>query len=410
MNRPNVRLVPPAPAHHLRPAQTLDDRRNPLLQNRIRSAPCDFLADANVIAAFDDVVARGVVLLEKSFECLIASLARRTLDLLFAIAFPQRQLREKENDPAGRAADVNLSAREQLAQLLTESRLRRIVHPSRNFFGQELEEVLRHLCGALLRRQERESELAATFEVLLRAAHREIAHAFDHRDALGGRHRAARVERVENVRALQRPVVRRKDQLVLETSSRFGRVLFDQLPVQIDVRDFEVVLREFVFVLFANVAVSEAAAPFDVEGRALPRQKHREALDAVGDLRRDGRKIDSACLLEIRELRDLHAVEQNLPADTPGAERRRFPVVFFKSDVVTREIESDRAQRVEIDVLYLDRRRFEDDLKLVMLAETKRVVAVTTVGRTARWLNVRDFPWLGTEAAQERGGGHRARA
>src|SRR5437660_7726604 len=97
--------------------------------------------------------------------------------------------------------------------------------------------------------QQREPQRFARLEVLLRARHRQLAHALDHADALCHRDRAARVESVEHVRALQRPVVRRQHQLFRQAPLRLGLVCVEQLPVQRDVRDFEVVLRELVFVL-----------------------------------------------------------------------------------------------------------------------------------------------------------------
>src|SRR5712691_8687696 len=173
--------------------------------------------------------------------------------------------------------------------------------------------------------------------------------------------------------------------------------------MQIDVGDFEVILRELVLILPAHRPVSESGAPFDVEDRSLPRQEHRQTLDAVRQLSRDRREINSAGLLEVRELRDLHSVEQDLPTDAPRAERRRFPVVFLEADVMTREIESDCAQRIEIDLLHVDRHRLEYHLKLIMLAESEGIVAVAAVGGTSGRLHIRDVPRFRAEDAEEGG-------
>src|SRR5688500_7089244 len=64
--------------------------------------------------------------------------------------------------------------------------------------------------------EKRKSEFPAGLEVLPRAGDGEVAHAFDDPDALSDRDRAARVESVEDMRTLQRPVVRRKYELLLE--------------------------------------------------------------------------------------------------------------------------------------------------------------------------------------------------
>ena len=55
-----------------------------------------------------------------------------------------------------------------------------------------------------------------------------------------------------------------------------------------------------------------------------------------------GREVDAARLLEVGELRDLLAVEEHLPADPPGAEGRRLPVVLLEAHVVGRGIDAER--------------------------------------------------------------------
>src|SRR5688500_11590496 len=80
-------------------------------------------------------------------------------------------------------------------------------------------------------RQKGEAELASGFQILLRAADGQIADALDHAHALGDRHGAARVERVEDVRALERPVVRRQHELLVEAAPRFTLVCIEKLPV-----------------------------------------------------------------------------------------------------------------------------------------------------------------------------------
>src|SRR5207302_6169755 len=103
----------------------------------------------------------------------------------------------------------------------------------------------------------------------------------------------------------------------------------------------------------------------------------------VGDFGRDRREVDAAGLLEVRELRDLHAVEQDLPPHAPRAEGGRLPVVLFEADVVAGQVEAERAQRIEIELLYVERRRFQNDLKLIVLAEAEGVIAVAPIRGTA---------------------------
>src|SRR5437763_13751814 len=78
--------------------------------------------------------------------------------------------------------------------------------------------------SAIGRLQQWKSERFACREELVRARYGQLANAFGDADALRDGNRAAGVERVENVRALQRPVVRGKDQLRIETALRLAFV------------------------------------------------------------------------------------------------------------------------------------------------------------------------------------------
>ena len=131
-------------------------------------------------------------------------------------------------------------------------------------------------------------------------------------------------------------------------------------------------------------------------------QEHRDALEPVGDLAGDRREVDAADLLEVGELRDLHAVEQHLPADAPGAERRRLPVVLLEADVVLPRVDAARLEAVEIDLLHFVGRRLEDHLVLVVLEQAVRVLAEAAVVGPARRLHVGDAPRLGPEHAEQR--------
>ena len=72
---------------------------------------------------------------------------------------------------------------------------------------------------------------------------------------------------------------------------------------------------------------------------------HRQAFDAVGDFARNRLAFEAADLLEVGELGDLHAVQPDFPAQAPGAQRRRFPVVLDEADIVHQRIEAERLQR-----------------------------------------------------------------
>ena len=84
--------------------------------------------------------------------------------------------------------------------------------------------------------------------------------------------------------------------------------------------------------------------PNNVVNRINILQKCRDPFQPVGELGGNRQQVDSSALLEISELRDLEPIEHHLPADPPGAERWRFPVVFFELDVVLSKINPNRAQ------------------------------------------------------------------
>jgi hypothetical protein len=65
----------------------------------------------------------------------------------------------------------------------------------------------------------------------------------------------------------------------------------------------------------------------------------------------------AADLLEIGELRDLHPVAPDLPAQAPGAQRGAFPVILDEADVVDVHVDADGLERAEIEVLQVRRAR-----------------------------------------------------
>ncbi len=164
----------------------------------------------------------------------------------------------------------------------------------------------------------------------------------------------------------------------------------------------EDVLRLLDLLAQPHLAIRDAGGPDQVVDVVHLLQRHRDALEPVGDLARDGRQVDAADLLEVRELRDLEAVEEHLPADAPRAQRRRFPVVLFEADVVLPRVDAARLEGLQIEVLHLVGRGLEDHLELVVLEQAIRVLAKPSVVGPPRRLNVGDAPMRRTEHAQQR--------
>src|SRR5689334_5369291 len=73
-------------------------------------------------------------------------------------------------------------------------------------------------------------------------------------------------------------------------------------------------------------------------------------------------------------------------------------------------IQPERAQAAQIQIENLERRGLDDDLVLIIVLQPERVVAVTTVRRTARRLQVRGAPRLRSNGPQEGSGMESTRA
>ena len=153
-----------------------------------------------------------------------------------------------------------------------------------------------------------------------------------------------------------------------------------------------------------DVAVGQAIGPGQVIDILDALQVHRQAFDAVGDFAGDRLAVDAADLLEIGELRHLHAVHPDLPAQTPGTKRRVLPVVLDETYVVLLEVEAERFEGAEIQLQNIVRRRLQHHLILVVMLHAIRVLAVATVLGAARRLHVGGLPRLRADGAQEGGG------
>src|SRR6266446_3039515 len=68
---------------------------------------------------------------------------------------------------------------------------------------------------------------------------------------------------------------------------------------------------------------------------------------------------------------------------------RRLPVVFLELDVVLPKVNPDRAQRLEIQLLHILRRRLQNDLQLRVLEQPVRILPVAPVRRAPRRLQIR---------------------
>src|SRR6266404_7835148 len=77
-----------------------------------------------------------------------------------------------------------------------------------------------------------------------------------------------------------------------------------------------------------DVPVALVLGPAQIVNALDSLEERADALQPVGQLHRNGVEVDSPALLKVGELRNLQSIEKHLPADTPGAQRRRLPVVL----------------------------------------------------------------------------------
>ena len=171
---------------------------------------------------------------------------------------------------------------------------------------------------------------------------------------------------------------------------------------------FEVVGALFHFVLVVHVAIGNGALradrPDQVEDVVDVLQVHAQALEAVGNLAGNRPAFHAAGLLEIGELGDFHAVQPHFPAQAPGAQGRRFPVVLDKTQVVHQRVDAQRLQRSEIALEQVIGVGLHHHLVLVVALQTVGIFAIAAIGRTAAGLDEGGIPRLRAERAQKGGG------
>src|SRR5262249_10872146 len=168
-----------------------------------------------------------------------------------------------------------------------------------------------------------------------------------------------------------------------------------------DVGFIERILRLFDLVLEEHVAIRHALDVAKVKNRFHVLQVHRQPLETISNLARDGMAIEAPDLLEVGELGDLHPIQPHFPTEPPSSERGVLPIVLDESDVVLLEVETEGGERSEIQLKNVRRRGLEHHLKLMMLMEPVWIFAVATILRPARRLHVGCPPRFGAERAQE---------
>ena len=212
---------------------------------------------------------------------------------------------------------------------------------------------------------------------------------------------AAGIQQIERVRALHALVIGRPRQSHFHERAAFLFVIIEMLEEHGRVAAVEVVLRLLHFVLVVDVAVSNAFIPSEIVDAVHALQIHGDAFEAVGDFHGSRRKIQAAHLLEIRELAHFHAVEPDFPAEAPGAQSGRFPVILHKTDVVFCGVDAEGAKAAKVEILGVFRVGLHNDLELEVPLQTVGVLAVASVLGTAAGFHICNTPRFRSEHAQK---------
>ena len=149
---------------------------------------------------------------------------------------------------------------------------------------------------------------------------RELPHAREELLSFGDSHGAPRVQDVKRVRSLEELVERGEGQPGVEHAVSLLVGELEPELVRGDVRLLHVEHGHLVLVLKEHLSVRHGVVVPDVLEVLHALKGHHDALEAVGDLHRGGRHLEGAALLEVGELGHLHAVQPNLPPETPRAQ------------------------------------------------------------------------------------------
>ena len=222
----------------------------------------------------------------------------------------------------------------------------------------------------------------------MRDADSELPHPQDVGGALRHADAVARIENVEQMGAPQAVFERGPEEA--RRKKGFGQlvVAVEQLAMNRGERrrrqahaDAEDVARLLDLVPQPDIAILHATRPLEIVDVVDALQDHRQTFEAIREFGRNGRQLDATGLLKVRELRNLEAVEENLPTNPPGADCRRLPVVVLEANVVLPEVDPACVEAIQIELLHIIGSGFEHNLKLVMLEQAVGIFAEASVGR-----------------------------
>src|SRR5271166_5654804 len=181
---------------------------------------------------------------------------------------------------------------------------------------------------------------------------------------LGHADHTARIEKVEEMARFEALVVGGQGQSPVDQPPALVFGIGEMRDKPGSVGKLEIIGGEFPLGALEDFAVGDASGPADavvveIEDARDTLYIHRQPLEPISQLGRNGIAFKTADLLEIGELADLHAVEPNFPSKPPGAQGRAFPIVLDEANVVQTAVDADGREALEVEVLAVRRRRLQ---------------------------------------------------
>ena len=171
----------------------------------------------------------------------------------------------------------------------------------------------------------------------------------------------------------QNAFIRRQRQRIFQRQQllRLFLVLLEAGEQEVHVGVFKVVGGLLHFVLMEHVAVSgftqRAVAPDQVVNAVYALNVHGQTFQTVSNFPGYWFTFQATNLLEVGELRHFHAVQPHFPTQTPGTQRRVFPVIFHETDIVNGRVHTQFFQRTQVQLLNVVRRRLNHYLELIVV-------------------------------------------
>ena len=205
---------------------------------------------------------------------------------------------------------------------------------------------------------------------------------------------AARIQHIKQVAALENTVIGGDKRVAFQRAGIFAFIKLKHLTQRIHIGNVKIIAAVFKLFIEHQLGIAKAIQPVNRPGGFFVLQRQGDSLDAIGDLDADWIEAQAAGLLKIGELRNFLAVEPDFPAQSPGAQGRRFPVILDKADVMFAREDAQGFQRGQIEFLRVAGVGLQDDLILIVFLHSVRILAKAAIVGADAWLDVGGAPGL----------------